>query len=85
VDYSSGKVVLTDFSPSSFEGKELKINAVPYYKDAEPSQNEINLIADSRINVISAKNRKLLTSDMAETKGDITTLYETPIGTELYV
>ena len=53
VDYATGKVILTNFSPTSFNdgGVTLKVTAYPKEKDVLPLRNQIIEIRDADIDV----------------------------------
>lgn len=53
IDYTTGKIVLTNFAPTSFDdgGTTLKITAVPQDKDILPLRGQIITIRDADISV----------------------------------
>ena len=53
IDYTTGKVILTNFAPSSFAdgSTTLKLTAVPSEKDVLPLRNQIIQIRDADITI----------------------------------
>ena len=82
VDYTTGKVVLTEFLPTAFSGSHLAVNVNPDSQNVNPTRNQLLLIADADVKVYDdTTNTQLAAVESISTVGETTTIKESALTT----